>query len=90
MTAINRCRCIRWVDGAPCCRERAKPTLGSDIDRRVRGAGCFALTNLNGDRIYFYPGGGIPPRVAAVLGEGDNLESLRDFLITQARVEPTK
>jgi hypothetical protein len=88
-TNLNRCRCIQWVDGAPCCRERSKPTVGSDIDRLVREAGCFTLTNLNGDRLFFFPRKGIPSHLAAYLN-GDRLEKLRDFLITQARVGPTK
>lgn len=88
MSNAARCRCIKWVDGAPCCRERAKPTVGSDIDRLVREAGCFTLTNLNGDRLFFYPRGGIPAFLGAYLN-GDRLAKLRDFLITQARVGPT-
>jgi hypothetical protein len=88
MSNAARCRCIKWVDGAPCCRERAKPTIGSDIDRIIRDAGCFTLTNIDGSRLFFYPVGRLPRHVAAYL-TSDRLAKLRDFLITQARVGPT-
>ncbi len=86
MTA--RCRCIRWEDNLPCCRERGKSTLGSDLDAYVRAAGCYALANFDGSRVFFYPIGRLPQYVAACFIKLENLTALRDFLITQARVGP--
>jgi hypothetical protein len=61
------------------------------IDRIVREAGCFALCNLEGTLVKFYPVGRLPRHVAAYLNadEGRRLQLLRNFIVSQARLAPT-
>jgi len=81
---VMKCQCPHCFPAAP--EPPRLESKGAAIDRTLRNHGYFTLTNLNGDRMYFYPRGGIPANVGAYLSVGDNLLFLRDFLITQARV----
>ncbi len=58
---------------------------GEEIDTGIRGLGCWALTNLEGSRLYIY--GPCAQRVLNFLNAGDGRRTaLRNFLISQARV----
>lgn len=76
-----RCRCIKWQEGQPCCREGASE--GAKINALILKAGCFALSNPNGDRVFFYPIGRIPLHLSDYLASNDSrrLKILRDYLL---------
>jgi hypothetical protein len=65
-------------------------TESSEIDRKIRESGCFALVNLEGTLVWFFPRGRLPAYLTAWLGadNGRRLILLRDFLISQARLGP--
>ena len=63
------------------------------LDCTIRSKGCFALVNLEGNRILVYkpasrPGDMITQKIAARLSENNNegMAKLRNFLINQARL----
>jgi hypothetical protein len=76
-----RCRCVKWEEGQPCCRE--VDSEGARINKLILDSGVFALTNANGDHLYFYPRRGLRPFLADYLGAQDSrrLKILRDYLL---------
>lgn len=57
---------------------------GAAIDKVIRAAGCVTYTNLEGSRLYFYPG--LPRELDAWLNLRGRAITLRNFLVTQARL----
>lgn len=62
-------------------------TNGRFVNDKVRAAGCVALADLAGDRIWFYPRGSLPAYVADYLDleNGRRARQLRDFLVSLGR-----
>lgn len=60
---------------------------GRTVNDKVRKCGVVALVDLNGDRIWFYPRGRLPPYVCAYLdiSNGRNARLLRDFCVSLGR-----
>lgn len=60
---------------------------GRAVNRKVVECGIVALVDLQGDRIWFFPRGRLPPHVCAYLdaNNGANARLLRDYLVTLGR-----